>query len=183
MKMPGSLFLVGPMGAGKSTIGRQLAKALGREFHDSDKEIERRTGVDIPLIFELEGEEGFRTREREVLDELTQCPNIVLATGGGAVLNPENRRHLSERGFVIYLETSVDQQLDRTARDRGRPLLHTEDPRGRLEDLLRVRDPLYREIADLVLNTDGRKVRDVVKEIADRLAAEPHLSLADEDAQ
>lgn len=165
MNMPGSLFLVGPMGAGKSTIGRQLAKALSSVFLDSDKEVEERTGVDIPLVFELEGEAGFRARERAVIDELTQRPGIVLATGGGAVLDPDNRRHLHERGQVIYLETSVDQQLARTARDRHRPLLQTEDPRARLEELMRMREPLYREVAHHVVETDGRRVREVVEDI------------------
>ncbi len=165
MKMSGSLFLVGPMGAGKSTIGRQLAKSLSCTFIDSDKEVEERTGVDIPLIFELEGEAGFRARERAMIDELTQLPDIVLATGGGAVLDPENRRYLAERGQVIYLQTSVAQQLDRTARDRNRPLLQTENPRGRLEELMRIREPLYREVADHVIDTDGRRVRDVVQDI------------------
>ena len=165
MKVPGSLFLTGPMGAGKSTIGRQLARKLGLEFHDSDHEIEQRTGVDIPLIFEIEGEAGFRKREKAVIEELTRLPGIVLATGGGAILDPDNRKSLSTRGRVIYLHTSVSQQLKRTARDRNRPLLQTEDPRRRLEELMQVREPLYREIADLVINTDGKHVRDVVREI------------------
>ena len=163
--MPGKLFLIGPMGAGKTTIGRQLARLLKRQFLDSDREIEQRTGVNIPLIFELEGEAGFRARERSVLDELTQLPDIVLATGGGAILDPENRKHLSERGRVVYLETSVEQQLARTGRDRNRPLLQTEDPKRRLEELFVIRDPLYREIADLTLLTDGRTARDVVNQI------------------
>jgi len=165
MKMPGSFFLVGPMGAGKSTIGRQLARALGLKFIDSDREIEAKTGVDIPLIFELEGESGFRKREQEVIDELSAMPDIVLATGGGAVLDPQNRRNLASRGSVIYLQTSVDQQLKRTAHDHNRPLLQTENPRGKLEKLLTERDPLYREIADIVIETDGCKVRDVVQKI------------------
>jgi len=165
MRMPGSFFLVGPMGAGKSTIGRQLARALGMEFVDSDREIEARTGVDIPLIFELEGESGFRKREQEVIDELTATPGIVLATGGGAVLDPLNRRHLASRGNVIYLHTSVDQQLRRTAHDRNRPLLQTPDPRQKLEQLLAERDPLYRQVADIVIETDGCRVRDVVQKI------------------
>jgi shikimate kinase len=165
MNMPGSLFLTGPMGAGKSTIGRQLSKQLKRPFHDSDHEIENRTGVDIPLIFELEGESGFRKREAAVIDELTQLPNIILATGGGAILDPLNRQHLHARGTVIYLHTSVDQQLSRTARDRNRPLLQTDNPRARLEALMRVREPLYREIADLVIDTDSKRVQDVVKQI------------------
>jgi shikimate kinase len=165
MKMPGSFFLVGPMGAGKSTIGRQLARALGIKFIDSDREIEARTGVDIPLIFELEGESGFRKREQEAIDELSAMPDIVLATGGGAVLDPRNRRNLASRGSVIYLQTSVDQQLRRTAHDRNRPLLQTGNPRAKLEKLLAERDPLYREIADIIIETDGCKVRDVVQKI------------------
>lgn len=169
MKTPGSLFLTGPMGAGKSTIGRQLARQLRLEFRDSDHEIEQRTGVDIPLIFEIEGEAGFRKREKAVIDELTRQPGIVLATGGGAILDPDNRKHLTERGRVIYLHTSVNQQLKRTSRDRNRPLLQTEDPRQRLTELMEVREPLYREIADLVINTDGKHVRDVVREILQQL--------------
>jgi shikimate kinase len=169
MKTPGSIFLTGPMGSGKSTIGRQLAKQLAMPFHDSDHEIERRTGVDIPLIFELEGETGFRKRETGVIDALTRLPGIVLATGGGAILDPENRERLGNRGTVIYLHTSVDQQLSRTSHDRNRPLLQTPDPRTTLEELLAIRDPLYREIADLVIETDGMRVRDVVREIVRKL--------------
>jgi len=163
--MPGNIFLVGPMGAGKTTIGRQLARLLKRNFLDSDREIEQRTGVNIPLIFELEGEVGFRARERTVIDELTQLPDTVLATGGGAILDLENRTHLAERGTVVYLETSVAQQLARTGRDRNRPLLQTEDPKRRLEELLAIRDPLYREIADITILTDGRSAIDVVNQI------------------
>ena len=169
MKMPGSLFLTGPMGAGKSTIGRQLSKQLGLPFHDSDHEIEARTGVDIPLIFELESEAGFRKRECVVIDELTQLPNIVLATGGGAIIDPVNRQHLGSRGKVIYLHASVNQQLKRTRMDRNRPLLQTENPRARLEELMAIRDPLYREIAHIVIDTDGMRVRDVVKKILQML--------------
>jgi shikimate kinase len=172
MNMPGSFFLVGPMGAGKSTIGRQLAKSLSCVFLDSDKEVEDRTGVDIPLIFELEGEAGFRAREHAVIDDLTQRAGIVLATGGGAVLDPENRQHLRDRGQVIYLETSVDQQLTRTARDRNRPLLQTENPRARLEELMRIRAPLYREVAHHIVDTDGRRVREVVDDILQRIRDE-----------
>jgi shikimate kinase len=172
MNMPGSFFLVGPMGAGKSTIGRQLAKSLSCVFLDSDKEVEDRTGVDIPLIFELEGEAGFRAREHAVIDDLTQRAGIVLATGGGAVLDPENRQHLRSRGQVIYLETSVDQQLARTARDRNRPLLQTENPRARLEELMRIRAPLYREVAHHIVDTDGRRVREVVDDILQRIRDE-----------
>ncbi|MDH3830926.1 MAG: shikimate kinase AroK [Gammaproteobacteria bacterium] len=169
MKTPGSLFLTGPMGAGKSTIGRQLSKQLGLPFHDSDHEIEARTGVDIPLIFDLEGEAGFRIRESVVIDELTQLPGIVLATGGGAILDPANREHLGNRGKVIYLHASVKQQLKRTRMDRNRPLLQTDDPRARLEELMAIRDPLYRGIASVVIDTDGMRVRDVVKKILEML--------------
>ena len=163
--MSGSFFLVGPMGAGKSTIGRQLARSLGLEFIDSDREIEARTGVDIPLIFELEGEDGFRHREQDVIDSLTQQQGIVLATGGGAVLSSANRRHLAARGLVVYLHTSVNQQLQRTAHDRNRPLLQTDNPGQKLQQLMKIRDPLYREIADLTIDTDGCRVREVVGKI------------------
>jgi shikimate kinase len=169
MKTPGSLFLTGPMGAGKSTIGRQLSRQLRMTFYDSDREIENRTGVDIPLIFELEGEQGFRKRERLVIDELTSLPDIVLATGGGAILDADNRKHLAERGLVIYLHASVNQQLDRTKHDRNRPLLQTDNPRQRLGDLMQLRDPLYREIADLVIDTDGKRVMAVVNQIIRKL--------------
>jgi shikimate kinase len=169
MNIPGSLFLTGPMGAGKSTIGRQLSKRLNKEFHDSDHEIEARTGVDIPLIFELEGEAGFRKREQAIIEELTRMPDIILATGGGAILDPANRRNLSARGRVIYLHASVNQQLKRTRRDRNRPLLQTADPRARLEELMAIRDPLYREIADVIIETDGKRVRDVVRQIMQQL--------------
>jgi shikimate kinase len=170
MKTPGSLFLTGPMGAGKSTIGRQLAKQLGLPFHDSDHEIEARTGVDIPLIFELEGEAGFRKREAAIIDELTRLPNIVLATGGGAVLDSASREYLKTRGLVIYLHASVNHQLKRTRKDRNRPLLQTDNPRKKLEELMAIRDPLYREIASIVINTDGMRVREVVKIILRRLS-------------
>ena len=169
MKKPGSLFLTGPMGAGKSTIGRQLARQLGMPFYDSDHEIESRTGVDIPLIFELEGEAGFRKREATIIDELTALPDIVLATGGGAILDPQNREHLKSRGRVVYLHATVNQQLRRTRKDRNRPLLQTENPREKLEELFAIRDPLYRETAGLIIETDGMRVRDVVKKIMQRL--------------
>lgn len=165
MSVHGNIFLVGPMGAGKTTIGRQLADALGMEFVDSDQEIEARTGASIPWIFDVEGEAGFRKREQAVIDELTQRRNIVLATGGGAVLSPENRRHLQSRGTVIYLAANIDQLLDRTRRDRNRPLLQTADPRARLEELLRQREPLYREVADIVLPTDHSNIRQAVNKI------------------
>ena len=158
------------MGAGKSAVGRQLARALHLEFVDSDDEIERRTGVDIPFIFEKEGEEGFRKREAAVIDDLTKRDNVVLATGGGAVIRDENRNHLGGRGYVIYLYTSVDQQVARTAKGRERPLLENGDRRNILEELLEKRDPLYREIADLVVDTDGRKVKSVADEIVELLS-------------
>ena len=133
MSRSSRIFLVGPMGAGKSTIGRQLAEALGLEFADTDVEIQRRTGVDIPTIFEYEGEAGFRARERLAVDDLTQMDNQVLATGGGVIMDPENRRNLSARGLVVYLYCTPEQQYERTYRDRNRPLLQTEDPKARLE--------------------------------------------------
>lgn len=165
MKKPNNLFLVGPMGAGKSAVGRQLARLTHLEFVDSDEEIERRTGVDIAFIFEKEGEAGFRKREVAVIDALSQRDGVVLATGGGAVLDPQSRNWLGGRGFVVYLYTSVEQQHARTQRGRERPLLENRDSREVLEELMTVRDPLYREIADLVVNTDGRRVQTVAKEI------------------
>jgi len=160
-----NLFLIGPMGAGKTTIGRQLARQLGRKFYDSDKVIEDRTGATIPLIFELEQEQGFRKREKAIIDELTQYDNIVLATGGGAVLDPENRQHLASRGHVIYLHAPIDFLLQRTSRDSNRPLLQTGNPRRKLEELMEVRDPLYREIAHTIIETDCCPVKQVVAKI------------------
>ena len=170
MKNPNNLFLIGPMGAGKSAVGRQLARMLHLDFVDSDDEIESRTGVDIPFIFEKEGEEGFRKREARVIDDLSQLEGIVLATGGGAISNADSRNHLGARGFVIYLYTSVKQQLERTNRGRERPMLENGDRAEVLERLMAERDPLYREIADLVINTDGRRVQTVAKEIQQALA-------------
>ena len=157
------------MGAGKSAVGRQLARQLHLEFVDSDEEVETRTGVDIPFIFEKEGEAGFRKREATVIDDLSQRDGIVLATGGGAIMDPQNRNNLGARGLVVYLHTSVDQQLSRTRKGRDRPLLDNDDPRAVLETLMAAREPLYREIADLTVDTDGRKVRAVVDEIIERL--------------
>ena len=164
-----NVFLVGPMGAGKSAVGRQLARLLHLDFVDSDEEIEARTGVDIPFIFEKEGEAGFRKREAKVIDDLTRRERIVLATGGGAIVDAANRNHLGARGFVIYLHTTVDQQLARTRKGRERPLLDKDDPRTVLEALMKIREPLYREIADLTVDTDGRKVKAVATEILDKL--------------
>jgi shikimate kinase len=172
MIRPQNIFLVGPMGAGKSTIGRQLASSLGYDFQDSDQEIQRRTGVDISTIFEFEGEEGFRNRERQVIEDLAQQDNIVLATGGGAVLVAENRQQLAARGFVIYLHCSPEQQYARTSRDRNRPLLDTEDPKQKLKDLMAEREPIYRQVADMVVSTERRGTSSVVKEIRRRLESD-----------
>ncbi len=161
-----NIFLIGPMGAGKTTVGRRLAQARELDFIDSDHEIEQRTGVDIPYIFEREGEAGFRKREHQAIEALTERSGIVLATGGGAVLDPENRRLLAARGVVVYLQASVEQQLARTQRSAHRPLLQqAADRRAVLENLLRIRDPLYREIADLIVATDRRSARCVVEDI------------------
>jgi len=157
------------MGAGKSAVGRALARSLNLEFVDTDDEIERRTGVDIPFIFEKEGEAGFRKREAAVVDELTARPDLVLATGGGVVGEPDNRRHLAARGTVVYLHATVTQQLERTRRGRERPMLAAGDPAETLGRLFAERDPLYREIADLVIETDGRRVHHVVEDIRSRL--------------
>ena len=167
-----NVFLVGPMGSGKSAVGRQLARRLGLDFVDSDDEIEARTGVDIPYIFEREGEAGFRHREAEVIDELSQRDNVLIATGGGAVLDPASRARLRERGRVVYLRTSVDQQLARTRRSETRPLLNNPDPRGTLAGLLAVRAPLYAEVAEITVDTDGRKVKSVVEQICRHLGVD-----------
>lgn len=172
MNHPNNIFLIGPMGAGKSTIGRQVAGLLGLDFDDTDHEIQRRTGVDIPTIFDYEGEEGFRKRESAVIDELTQRGSLVLATGGGSILNPDNRRNLSSRGFVVYLYCSPEQQYERTLRDRNRPLLQTEDPLGTLQALMAERDPLYREAADIVVTSEKRSASAVANEIVKKLKAE-----------
>lgn len=165
-----NLILIGPMGSGKSAVGRALARELHRDFFDSDDVIEEHTGVDIAYIFEKEGEEGFRRRESKILEELTGKTGIVLATGGGAVVRDKNRRCLNARGFVIYLQTSVDQQLKRTNRGRERPLLsQADDRRERLETLMQDREPRYLEIADLIVATDGRKVQAVARDILGQL--------------
>lgn len=153
------------MGAGKSTIGRRLARKLKLKFLDSDHAIENRTGARITLIFEIEGEEGFRKRESDIIEELTNQSDIVLATGGGVVLNPGNRQKLAERGLVIYLRAGVNQLLKRTARDNKRPLLNTDNPRDKMEELLNIRTPLYEEIADLTVDTDKQPVTQIVEEI------------------
>lgn len=157
------------MGAGKTTIGKQLAETQSLEFVDSDHEIEARTGVTIPHIFDVEGEEGFRRREENMIDELTRKQNIVLATGGGAVIRKINRQHLKDRGTVIYLHASIDQLLERTSRDKNRPLLQTDNPRAKLEELMAVREPLYREVADIIIDTEQQPVAKVVKYIVKKL--------------
>ena len=163
-----NIFLVGPLGAGKSTIGRQLAQQLNMDFVDSDAVIEERAGADISWIFDLEGEEGFRKREERIINELTQLQGVVLSTGGGAVMSKENRNYLSARGIVIYLETTVDKQYQRTQRDKKRPLLQgADDPRQVLEDLAKVRNPLYEEIADITLPTDEQNAKVMVNQIVD----------------
>jgi len=172
MKRLNNIFLIGPMGAGKSTIGRQLAEALSFRFEDSDHEIQRRTGVDISTIFEYEGEEGFRNREQQAIAELTNQEGIVLATGGGAILREASRQNLAARGVVIYLQCSPEQQFSRTNRDRNRPLLQTEDPLERLRQLMDEREPFYRQVADLIVSTEKRGTASVVKEIRRRLETE-----------
>ena len=165
----GNIFLVGPMGSGKSTIGRQLAKALKRPFFDSDKEIEKRTGVTISWIFEMEGEEGFRLREQQVIAELTAKQDIVLATGGGAVIKEENRNVLRSRGKVVYLCSSVEQLYRRTAKDKSRPLLQTDDPKKQIATLLAKRDPLYKSVADVVVRTAKQSIHKTVSNVIKKL--------------
>ena len=165
MKQTDNIYLIGLMGAGKTTIGRQLAKALQLPFYDSDKAIEEQTGVDIPTIFEYEGEEGFRVREQNMIAELTQINGIVLATGGGAILRPANRKALTENGFVVYLQCSVDKILQRTKRDTQRPLLNTENPRARIEKLFSEREPDYLSCADFKIETSSMQSKAVVQNI------------------
>jgi shikimate kinase len=164
--MQTSVILVGPMGAGKSTIGRLLAGLLRLPFTDSDRVIEERTGADIPWIFDVEGEEGFRQRETAVIKDILEGEPVVLATGGGAVLRPENRQMLSATGQVFYLMASIDQLLERTAKDKKRPLLQVDDPEAKIRELIAQRDPLYAQVADVVVNTDRRSPRAVAQEIA-----------------
>lgn len=167
-----SIFLVGPMGSGKSTVGRILAEKLHYQFLDSDHVIEERTGTTIPTIFDIEGEAGFRDREQAVIEELTQLPETVLATGGGAVLRPENRRVLGARGFVVYLKSPVHALVQRTRMDRNRPLLQTDDPEAVLRKIVEEREPLYLEVADMVVETEYASVHRVVKQIMERLEEE-----------
>ncbi|PSW19231.1 shikimate kinase AroK [Photobacterium sanctipauli] len=160
-----NIFLVGPMGAGKSTIGRHLAQQLHMEFFDSDSVIEDRTGADISWVFDVEGEAGFRVREENVIDDLTQKQGIVLATGGGSVKSKDNRNRLSARGIVVYLETTIEKQLARTQRDKKRPLLQTDTPRDVLVSLAEERNPLYEEVSDYVVRTDDQSAKVVANQI------------------
>lgn len=171
-----NIFLVGLMGAGKTSVGRLLARRLGKQFLDSDHEIEARTGVRVPVIFEIEGEDGFRAREAQVLDALTSMSDVVLATGGGAVLRADNRGVLSTRGFVIYLRAQPRDLWQRTRHDKNRPLLQTEDPLGRLQELFEFRDPLYREVADLVVDTGRQSVATLIEQLLLKLPDECKLS-------
>ncbi len=164
-----NIFLIGPMGSGKSAVGRQLARLFHLTLYDSDADIEAKTGVDIAFIFEKEGEAGFRTREKESIERLTRLESIVLATGGGAVIEADNRRVLAERGIVVYLETSIEQQLERTRHARHRPLLNDTDPEEKLKELMLRRAALYAEIANITVSTDGRRVQLVAEEIQQAL--------------
>jgi len=161
-----NVFLIGPMGSGKTAVGRHLARLLRFSFYDSDADVEAKTGVDISFIFEKEGEAGFRIRERESIERLSRMESIVLATGGGAVIDAGNRRVLAQRGVVVYLDTSIDQQLERTRHARHRPLLNdTENPEEKLKELMQRRAALYAEIAQITVSTDGRRVQLVAEEI------------------
>ena len=163
--LPENIFLVGLMGAGKSTVGRILARRLGKRFVDTDHEIEKRNGVTIPVIFEIEGEDGFRRREQEVLADLAREKDLVLSTGGGIVLKPENREVLRNHGFVVYLNARPELLAERTKHDRTRPLLNVEDPLTRLRELYAVRDPLYREVAHAIVETGRGAPQQVVQAI------------------
>jgi shikimate kinase len=164
---PRSVFLIGMMGAGKTTVGRLLAQALGFEFVDADRELEARSGVLIPTIFSVEGEDGFRRREAVLLDELTQRQGIVLATGGGAVLSADTRRRLRERGLVLYLRATGEEIYRRTRNDRSRPLLQGANPRARIDELLAQREPLYEDAADLVFQSASANPRRLVRRLLD----------------
>jgi len=166
MHKPDNIILIGLMGTGKTTVGRQLSRKLKMDFYDSDRVIEERTGADIPLIFEKEGEDGFRKRELAIIDELTQKKNIILATGGGAILHPENRNHMINRGTVFYLKSSLKTLIERTSKDKNRPLLHAEEPaEDILKRLLSERGPLYEETADHIIETANNSIHSVIQAI------------------
>ena len=165
-KITDNIFLVGLMGAGKSTIGRRLAQELGKQFRDSDSEIEKKTGVSIDVIFDIEGEQGFRSRETGILKELVEERGIVLATGGGAVLAPENRELLRDNGMVIYLKATAEHLAGRVRLDRRRPLLQSGDKLAKIHELLSQRDPVYQQLADMVVETNNRSIPRVVREIS-----------------
>ncbi|MBE9562463.1 MAG: shikimate kinase [Proteobacteria bacterium] len=167
-----NIFLIGPMGVGKTTIGHHLADSLHLDFIDSDHKIEEQAGVTIPMIFEFEREIGFRRRERSVINELTQINNIVLSTGGGVVLDMNNRQYLKNRGYVIYLCASVDELLERTSHNHNRPLLKTGNPREKITNLLRERHPLYKMTADFTIDTTKKSIRQVIKSILGHLKNE-----------
>ena len=171
MHVEHNIYLIGPMGSGKSAVGRRLAALLGLEFFDSDAEIEKRTGVDIRYIFEKEGEARFRERERDVIADLTAKRGVVVATGGGAVIDAGTRARLAATGTVVYLQANIDSQLKRTQTTRNRPLLLDEDPKAVLERLMATRRPLYEEIADFTIDTTGRQVRSVAANVAELVAA------------
>jgi len=173
MELPENIFLVGPMGVGKTSIGRQLAKLLGKQFLDSDREIEVCAGTTVSLLFELEGESGFRLREQSIIEQLTLRKGIVLATGGGAVLREENRAHLSSRGFVVYLHIPIARLLQRTMGDQSRPLLQTADPRKQLKRLVKERDPFYRQIAHVMVSADGKSPRHVANHLLKQIENMP----------
>ncbi|MDO3381037.1 shikimate kinase AroK [Gilvimarinus algae] len=163
------VFLVGPMGVGKSTIGRLLAGELGLAFRDTDRIIEERTGADIPWIFDMEGESGFRLRETQVLEDVCREAPAIIATGGGIVTQPRNRELMTDFGVVCYLQASVDQLVERTARDRKRPLLQVDKPRDKIVEILAEREPLYRSVADIVVNTDRHGPKAAIQEILSHL--------------
>ncbi|MEX2474606.1 shikimate kinase AroK [Marinobacter sp.] len=169
MSLPKRIVLVGPMGAGKSTIGRMLAREVGYRFLDTDRIIEDRCGANIPWIFDVEGEEGFRLRETAMLAELSDAAGIVLATGGGAVMKPENHELLKHEATVVYLKTSLEQQVERTRRDRNRPLLQNDDPEAVLRHLFALRDPIYTQLADVIMYTDRKSPRLVVRQLVNRV--------------
>ncbi len=172
-----NVFLIGPMGVGKTTIGKMLAKDLGLQFIDTDQEVERRAGADVSWIFDVEGEEGFRTRETNVLDDLTQRSKVLLATGGGSILKPENRRFLYSRGVVVFLDTTVEMQLKRTEKDKKRPLLQNGNPRETLTRLKAERDPIYQELADIKITLGDSNSRKVVNTIIRKLEQENYIKV------